>query len=308
MKNATIYYVVKNAISNSINFNAESYLDELKAAINNHSIHPTTEYWVEAQKYAKIVLKSTEKTAVLNAAYGYTNDGKNEDLISDATIRLSKRFDYLLKKFYEHTCNSKSEEEVIKKFSGAVALIIPSLMTEMWRNVSTEQKYDEIDKLTGKKTSKTGKGLRKTHLTVSIDQNNAPDSDEEITLADSLVSNDIATDERLFSRDAIMDYITPLVNSPRELLGFMCVVLDISADEIISMSSDMTMTEIFTEVCSRFSNQYDIPAIMYLAKRYNENELTYTGVMEQKKQLSNERSAGKTKVKKYILSLNGDNE
>ena len=105
-----------------------------------------------------------------------------------------------------------------------------------------------------------------------------------------------------------MDYITPLVDSPRELLGFMCVVLNVSADEIIAMSSNMTMTEIITKVCAIFSKQYDIPAIMYLPMRYSENDLTYTGVMAHKKQLSNERSSGKAKVKNYILSLNNHNE
>ena len=133
MKNATIYYAVKNAISKSINLTSSTYLIELKTAIENNSINLTTEYWIEAQKYAKRVIKSTEKTVALNAAYGYTNDGKNEDLINDATIRLINRFEYLLKKFYEHTCNSKSEEETIKKFNGAVALIIPSLLMDKRR-------------------------------------------------------------------------------------------------------------------------------------------------------------------------------
>ena len=308
MKNATIYYAVKNAISNSINLTSSTYLNELKTAIENNSINPTTEYWIEAQKYAKKVIKSTEKTVALNTAYGYINDGKNEDLINDATIRLINRFEYLLKKFYEHTCNSKSEEETIKRFNGAVALIIPSLLMDMWRRVSDEQEYTDTNTLTGETTTKVGKGLHKTLLTTSINQNNANDSDEELTLADSLVSNDISAEEKLFSREAIMDYITPLVDSPREFLGFMCVVLNVSADEIIAMSSNMTMTEIFTNVCSMFSKQYDIPAIMYLSKRYKESDLTYIGAMSHKKQLSNERSSGKTKVKKYILNLNSHNE
>lgn len=301
-KNATIYYAVKNAITNSIDITSDNYLEKLKTAMKEHSIQPTDEYWIEAQKYAKKVLVSTEKTVSLNTAYGYINNGKNEDLISEATMRLIEKFDYLLEKFYTLTCNSISEEETIRKFNGIVSCIIPCFLKDMWRRVSNEQEYTETDQITGTTTTKMGKGLHKTLLTTSIDQNNAANSDEEVTLANTLVSTDITAEEKMSSREAIMNYLTPLLHSPRELLGFMCVALDISTKEIIEMTSNMTYSEIFTEVCTMFAKQYDIPAIMYLAKRYQAKDLSYTGVMEPKKQLYNERSFGKTKVKNYILN------
>lgn len=305
MKNATVYYATRNAVNNFINPDSPNYISELNDAVKNNTIPVTDEYWIECQKYARKCLAKTpsEKLSTLKTAYGYEYD----DLVDECTIRLFNRFQYLVGKFFE-TLNC-SPEDAIKRFNGAVALIIPSFLTEMWRKVSSEQEYEETDTLTAQKTKKRGKGLHKTLLTTSIDQNNSSDSDEDVTLLNTLISNEPSAEAKLISRESIMNYISVIADSPRELLGFMCVMLDISADDIIDMMSEgMSMTYIFSQVCSRFSAQFDIPSLMYLAERFTEESLTYSGVMSQKKQLSNERSSGKKKVKQYILSLNNEDE
>lgn len=308
MDNATIYYAVKDAINNYIINNhidpdSDNYISELKNAIDNKLIKVTDTYFIESQKYVKKCLSKIhhDRISALNNAYGYENNNKNEDLISIGTLQLYQRFHYLVKKFFEHTVNSESEEETIKKFNGAVALIIPSMLTDMFRKVSSTQTYEDVNPLTGEKITKSGRGVHPTVSTISIDKNNSTEADEEITIGDSLISSEVSQEQRLISRESIIDYLTPIINSPRELLGFMCVYLDISADEIINMmSKKISMSNIFTKVCKRFSIQYDVPEIMYLTKQFSENDLTYSGKMEIKKQLSNERSLAKNKVKRYI--------
>lgn len=313
-KNATLYYAIKNAISNVISPNNDNYIFELKTAINSHTIPITEDFWIESHKYAtKVISKYPEKVSTLNFALGYVNDGRNEDLILDATVRLCQRYDYLLGKFLEHTINCESEEETIKKFNGVVALIIPSLLTDLYRRVSENQEYiyEDVDILTSKKTKKTGNGLgiRKTLLTTSIDKNNSSNTDDEVTLKDTLISKEISAEERLISRENIMEYLTPIVNSPRELLAFMSIALDISADDILNMKYEgMKMIDIFTEVCSRFSIQYDLPILTSITNSFTTDSLIYSGTMYEKKQLSQERYSAKQKVKKYILDKERKNK
>jgi len=275
------------------------------AAVNNEikSMVPTGQYWLAAKQYAEKKLKpmaATGKNDMLNQAMGY--DTNNADLIQDVIVKLIVRYEYLARKFNKiNQSKTASAEEKTAEFNKILSTVIPSLLADEWCHVSEETAYEELDE-NGKPVQKTGKGVRATHTAISLDQNQSSSegSGDEVTLMDCLSSPDISAADRAVSAEAITDYMGQLIDYPRQFLGFMSMCVGISTGELIDRISCTSYSAVFNEVLELFSIQYECPALLNLKNYYSEKDLTYTGVMPLEKVLSNDRSFGKKRIKKYI--------
>lgn len=267
---------------------------------------PSTEYWMAAKQYAERTLKpmiSTGRTAMLNIGMGY-DATTNDDLIQDAILKFVSRYSYFVSKFNEINSSTNSQEEKAAEFNRIVSTTIPSMLADSWRKISEETEYEDYD-FEGNKITKVGKGLRGTHSSISLFSNqnkSANGSEDEVSLVDRIATSGISALEMVESSDFIKDCINQLIEVPRQMQGFMAMYSDISSNDILKMIKNGNSNKtIFNYILKLFSLQYECPELLALfTDCYPESQLTYTGSMDMKKVLDNERSFGKKKVKSFI--------
>lgn len=299
MKNTTIYEALKASATTKYDVLGNEYFE-----ISPYSL-PSTEFDMAAKQYAERILKpmvSSGKTAMLNAAMAY--DSNNEDLIQDAIVKFISRFDYFISTFNKINSVVGSQEQKAAEFNRIVSTTIPTMLSDQWRKVSEEVEYTEYD-FEGNKIVKVGKGLRGTHSALSLfsNQNKSADgTDDEVSLIDCVASSKISALDLIESSDFITECIVQLTNAPRQMLGFFAKYSGLSSNDIIGMlDSGNSNRDIFNYVLELYSIQYECPYLLDMFRnRYSESELTYSGTMQLKKVLDNERSLGNKKISSYI--------
>lgn len=300
MKNETIYTALKASATTKIDTFGNEYLE-----ISTGS-SPTHAYWIAAKHYAERTLKpmiSTGKTSMLNVGMGY-DATTNDDLIQDAILKFASRYNYFVSKFNELNSTSSSQEDKASEFNRIVSTTIPSMLADSWRKISEETEYEDYDS-EGNRITKVGKGLRGTHSSISLFSNqnkSANGSEDEVALVDCVAASDISALKMIESSDFIKDCLNQLIEVPRQMQGFMAMYSDISSNDILKMIKNGNSNKnIFNYILKLFSLQYECPELLSMfMDHYSESQLTYTGSMDMKKVLDNERSFGKKKVKSFI--------
>jgi len=297
MKKATIYNAIKTTINNAMG-SENSTLEDLRIAIENKSIAISEIYKTECFLYAQKAINHCEHNDVLCNAYNLTY----HDVAVEIMLHLMKQFDYLVNAYYlNHLEYTNNEKKIIGKFSGLVSMIVKNKLTDMYKPISTEQEYETINNETGEVEKHHGKGLKKTIMTISLDQNNSDDVGDNLSLSNTVVSTEPNAEERLISRANILSMVRCLFDSPIELMAFMAKHSGISSTYMVEMLKSSSVTDMMYEIALAFATEYDVPEIMNIASLYTEDQLTYTGSMPLKKVYDNARSTSNTKIKKYIL-------
>ena len=297
MKKATIYNAIKTTINNALG-SENSTLEDLRIAIENKSIAISELYKTECFLYAKKAVNRCEHNDVLCNAYNLTY----HDLAVEITLHLMKKFDYLVKAYYSnHLKYINDEKKIIGKFSALVSLMVENKLKDMYKSISTEQDYEIINNETGEIEKHHGKGLKKTIMTVSLDQNNSDDEDDNLSLSNTIVSTEPNAEDRIISRSNILSMVRCLFDSPIELMAFMAKHSGISSTSMVEMFETSSATNMMSEIAFAFATAYDIPEIMNIASLYTNEQLTYSGSMPLKKVYDNARSSSNTKIKKYIM-------
>lgn len=300
MKNTSIY----SALKASATIRQDSLGNEFFEIPSYSS--PSTEYWIAAKQYAEKTLKpmiSTGRTAMLNVGMGY-DATTNDDLIQDAIVKFVSKYSYFVSKFNEINSSTNSQEEKATEFNRIVSTTIYSYLADLWRKISEETEYEDYDS-EGNKITKVGKGLRGTHSSISLFSNqnkSANGPEDEVALVDCIAASGISALEMVESSDFIKDCISQLIEVPRQMQGFMAIYTNFSSNDILRMIKNGSSNKnIFNYILNLFSFQYECPELLDLfTDRYSESQLTYTGSMDMKKVLDNERSFGKKKVKSFI--------
>lgn len=296
MKKATIYNAIKTTINNAIG-SENSSLDSLKMAIDNKEIVISELYKTECFLYAKKAVTHCEHNDVLCNAYNLTY----HDLAVEITLHLMKKFDYLVKAYYSNHLEYNNEKKIIGKFSALVSLMVKNKLKDMYKPISTDQDYETTNIETGEIEQHHGKGLKKTIMTVSLDQNNSDDEDDNLSLSNTIVSTEPNAEDRLISRTNILSMVRCLFDSPIELMAFIAKHSGISSTYIVEMLESSSVTDMMSEIAIAFATEYDIPEIMNIASLYTEEQLTYSGSMSLKKVYDFARSSSNAKIKKYIM-------
>lgn len=300
MKNTTIYAALEASASTKHDIHGNTYLEIPSCS------SPSTEYWIAAKQYAEKTLKpmlSTGKTTLLNVGMGY-DATTNDDLIQDTVLKIASRYGYFVSKFNEINSGTSTPEERFSEFNRIISTTIPTMLGDKWRKISEDVEYTDFDS-EGNIIKKQGKGLRGTHSPLSLfsNQNKSADgSEDEVTLIECISASGISVLKKIESSDFIAECVSQLIESPRQMQGFMAMYSGVSSNDILNMIDDGKSNRfIFNYVLELFSIEYECSKLVSMFKdRYSESELTYNGSMNMKKVLDNERSWGKKKVKAYI--------
>ncbi len=296
MEKATIFYALQSTISNEI-YSKNTTPEDLKIALKNKAFKSSDLYQTECYLYAQKVIKPSAYNDTLCEAYSYTY----EDLVMHVTIKLIEKFDYLVKKYFDLHTQFDNEQDISKNFSGIVARIPETTLKDMFKHISEEKDYKTVDS-EGKAATKHGRCLKFT--TVSLDQNNADDDDENLSLGNCIESTEPTAEERIIKRDTIKSLITCLLDSPIELTAFLAKYCGFSSTSMISLLETSSATCMCSKIAHSFAEEFDFPEIIDIISSFTEEQLTYSGSMSLKRVYDNARYTSTAKVRKYNPQYN----
>lgn len=289
---------MKNAIYNVIHLAFKKNITTISALDSTPYIKDL--YFTCCQEYAKLALKpgaTSPRNIRLNRALGY--DTNMDDLITDSCIKLFLKFPYLVKKYValNEAPENYSSEEKINRFNSILNSIISTLLLDSYNKISIKTEYEEYDSMGNKRKIKR-KSIPNT-ISLETNQNKSSDSNNIICLKDSLSSSAVSTEKRILSREAIMNYLNLYENDPQEFLNILSIGLGIKNSDFKKILEMNSRKLVFNTFIKYFSSRYDVPSALKYIDFFTEEELTYTGVIESSKQISNSRSACKTRLANY---------
>lgn len=264
---------------------------------------PTNEFWISAFEYSQRFFKSYSYTPyafVLTQAYQCTY----EDLIHDSTIKLAKKYEYLIQK-YNDLCVF-SEDEKIKRFYGIVNAMLSNMIKDKFKKISNDITYTEYDHTTGKYLTKTGKVIKPTYYTTSLNQVIFEDDSaiNGISLLDVLASP-LDSEDLIIAQSLIEECMKMFYKNPYEMFSFICLVFEMKislmAENLISYNNK----EYFFRLCREFSKIFNITSLNDYINYYSTCNFSYTrykgNISLLKKRLSYERQRVKAKCAKIKL-------
>lgn len=260
LEKATIYFAVQNCVMKALNSDNPS-LEEIGSAIASNTIIPSPAFKNECYLYSKKAVKKSYANESLCNALGCDY----EDLIMMVTLRLIERFPYFVNTYYNLHQDPKldTESAVIGAFSYLVSLIAKGKLSDLRKGVSKHITNPNEDQY----------NYEFRMQTVSLNKDYSAD-DENLCLADSLVSSDPTMAERLVSRQQITDLLEPLFEKPRDLMCFCGKYCGYSSETMAELIRNNSVSSLFGAIAMDFARIFDYPDIIEYAALYTESDLS----------------------------------